>query len=57
MDAEHDPFALDPDEVRDLGFGEAVARNERKRLLNQDGTFNSGGTVSLCSVRFRSMST
>lgn len=42
MDAEHDPFALDPDEVRDLGFGEAVARNERKRLLNQDGTFNSG---------------
>ena len=42
MDSEHDPFTLDPDEVRDLGFGEAVARNERKRLLNQDGTFNSG---------------
>ncbi len=42
MDSEHDPFTLDPDEVRDLGFGEVVARNERKRLLNQDGTFNSG---------------
>ena len=42
MDSEHDPFALDPDEVRDLGFGEAVAKNERTRLLNQDGTFSSG---------------
>jgi len=42
MDSEHDPFTLDPDEVRDLGFGEAVARNERKRLLNHDGTFSSG---------------
>jgi len=42
MAEEQDPFTLDPDEVRDLGFGEKVARNERKRLLNQDGTFNSG---------------
>jgi inward rectifier potassium channel len=42
MDVEHDPFTLDPDEVRDLGFGETVARNERKRLLNHDGTFSSG---------------
>lgn len=42
MDVEHDPFTLDPDEVRDLGFGEKVARNERKRLLNHDGTFSSG---------------
>jgi len=42
MDVDHDPFTLDPDEVRDLGFGEKVARNERKRLLNHDGTFSSG---------------
>ena len=42
MAAENEPFTLDPDEVRDLGFGEAVARGERNRLLNRDGTFNSG---------------
>lgn len=33
---------LDPDEIRDLGFGEAVARDARHRLLNRDGTFNAG---------------
>jgi inward rectifier potassium channel len=43
MAANRDPFStLDPDEVRDLGFGEAVARDPRNRLLNRDGTFNAG---------------
>jgi inward rectifier potassium channel len=43
MTSNGDPFStLDPDEVRDLGFGEVVARDSRKRLLNRDGTFNSG---------------
>ncbi len=43
MASNRDPFpTLDPDEVRDLGFGEAAARSERMRLLNRDGTFNSG---------------
>lgn len=42
MAAHNDPFtSLDPDEVRDLGFGEAAARDSR-RLLNRDGTMNSG---------------
>ena len=34
MAEEKEPFTQDPDEVRDLGFGEAVARGERNRLLN-----------------------
>ncbi len=39
----NDPFTtLDPDEVRDLGFGESVAGDPNRRLLNRDGTFNSG---------------
>lgn len=43
MVSNHDPFtSLNPEEVRDLGFGKAVARNARKRLLNRDGTFNAG---------------
>lgn len=43
MAANSDPFTqLDPDEFRDLGFGEAVARDPNRRLLNRDGTFNSG---------------
>jgi len=38
-----DPFTtLDPDEARDLGFGEAVARDKRHRLLNRDGSYNAG---------------
>ncbi|MGI9647225.1 MAG: ion channel [Acidimicrobiia bacterium] len=42
MSEHRDPFTrLDPDEVRDLGFGETVARDSR-RLLNRDGTYNSG---------------
>ncbi len=43
MAENHDPFTtLDPDEVRDLGFGEVVARDPNIRLLNRNGTFNSG---------------
>ena len=43
MVSNRDSFtSLNADEVRDLGFGDAVARNARKRLLNRDGTFNAG---------------
>lgn len=43
MASNRDPFSmLDPDETRDLGFGEVVARDETRRMLNRDGTFNSG---------------
>ena len=43
MASNGEPFTtLDPDEVRDLGFGEAVAQDSRRRLLNRDGTFNAG---------------
>ena len=42
MASNGEPFTtLDPDEVRDLGFGEAVAQDSRRRLLNRDGTFNA----------------
>ncbi len=33
---------LGPERVRDLGFGETLARDARVRLLNRDGTFNAG---------------
>ena len=43
MASNPDPFTtLDPDEVRDLGFGETVAGDPTRRLLNKDGTFNAG---------------
>ena len=43
MASNRDPFTtLDPDEIRDLGFCEAVARDTRNRLLNRDGTSNAG---------------
>lgn len=43
MASSPDPFTtLDPDEVRDLGFGETVAGDPTRRLLNKDGTFNAG---------------
>ncbi len=33
------PF-INPDEIRDLGFGSVVAGESRHRLLNRDGSFN-----------------
>jgi inward rectifier potassium channel len=33
------PF-INPDEIRDLGFGSVVAGESRQRLLNRDGSFN-----------------
>jgi inward rectifier potassium channel len=53
MASTHDPFTtLDPDEVRDLGFGERVAGDPTRRLLNRDGTYGAGrhGLGSLGSV-------
>lgn len=43
MTASGDP-PPDPahDDLRDLGFGVIVARDSRMRLLNRDGTFNTG---------------
>ncbi len=42
------------DDIRDLGFGATVARDSRLRLLNPDGTFNTGrrGVSVLRSVPF-----
>jgi len=53
MASTHDPFTtLDPDEVRDLGFGARVAGDPNRRLLNKDGTYGAGrqGLGSLGSI-------
>ncbi len=34
------PTFINPDEIRDLGFGSVVAGESRQRLLNRDGSFN-----------------
>ena len=36
------PPIINPDEIRDLGFGSVVAGESRQRLLNRDGSFNVG---------------
>jgi len=37
-----DTFGVTEPGTRDMGFGEAAARDSRLRLLNRDGTFNTG---------------
>lgn len=52
MEANVDAFGVPEPDTRDMGFGEAAARDSRLRLLNRDGTFNTGrhGVPRLRSV-------